>query len=166
MPKAKSKMIFHIIMHNYKRKESYSNHPISLLGSASSSRDRTGTQLKMPATTAHGEQSSIHANEDRETAIGASGRVARGEWRAAGVHGPQRKRSIAAPYAGSSCTEKSRWHSSVPSTPSSHVRGRAWERRECLHPHATCRTSRPSPARGRGAARRASRTLSRMSRRC
>ncbi len=48
------------------------------------------------------------------------------------MHGPQRKRSIAAPSAGSSCTEKSRWHSSVPSTPSSRVRGRARERRERL----------------------------------
>ena len=69
--------------------------------------------------------------------------------------------------AGSSrAPEKSRWNRSVPSTPSSHVRGRARERRERLHPHTTCRTSRPSPARGRGAARRASRTLLRMSRRC
>jgi hypothetical protein len=96
-------------------------------------------------------------NEDRETATdyGASWR-----WHAArtslvslrstadqrrngGAHAqrvctwPQRKRSIAAPSAGScSCTEKSKWHSSVPSTPTSHVRGRARERRErILHPH-------------------------------
>jgi hypothetical protein len=112
---------------------------------ASWSRDRTGTQLRLPATTAHGEQPSIYMQTK-------NAKPQRSEWRvvhcgphkretahAAGMHGAateaQQKCSITAPSAGSSCTEKSRWHSSVLSTQSSHVRGRAWERRERLQQH-------------------------------
>jgi hypothetical protein len=59
-------------------------------------------------------------------------------------------------YPRTCSTKKSRWHSSAPSTPSSHVAG--------AHARTpTCRTSRPGPARGQGAARRTSHKLSRMS---
>ncbi len=57
--------------------------------------------------------------------------------RPAGMHGAATEAQHRRPFRRvvCSCTEKSKWHSSVPSTPSSHVRGRTRERRERLHPH-------------------------------
>jgi hypothetical protein len=79
------------------------------------------------------------------------------------VHGAATEAQHRRPFRRVIVHREEQWHSSAPSTPSSHVAGaRGSAASACTH---TCRTSRPSPARGRGAARRASRMPTQLQRR-